>query len=115
MQRILKSLIFPVLLTCSWAQAEPVSKFVTSEEKIREEMVVISRELGITCTTCHNLQNFKSDEKKAFKVSKEHMKLTQMLRDGGLDGLKGPKATCYMCHRGKLIPDYKEPVRAKSF
>lgn len=117
MQRIRKCFTLSILMTLlvPQAQAEPVSKFVTNEEKIREEMIVISRELGVTCNACHNVQNFKADDKKSFKVGKEHMKLTQMLRDNGLDGKKGPKATCYMCHRGKLVPDYKEPVNAKAF
>nr|BFD62269.1 hypothetical protein BdHM001_09500 [Bdellovibrio sp. HM001] len=118
MQCIRKSFYLLTLflsLSIQPAQAQSVSKFVTNEEKIREEMIGISRELGVTCNACHNVQNFKADDKKAFKVSKEHMKLTQMLRDNGLDGKKGPKATCYMCHRGKLMPDYKEPANAKAF
>lgn len=101
------------LLLVQEAHSESVTKFVTTEEKIREEMIVISRELGVTCNECHNVQNFKSDTKKSFKVSLEHMKLTRMLSENGLDGKKGPKATCYMCHRGKLMPEYKEPQNSK--
>lgn len=98
----------------SLTSAESVPKFVKKEEKIREEMVTISRELGVTCTECHNVQNFTDDSKKSFKVGKEHMKLTQMLKENGFDGKKGPAATCYMCHRGKLMPEYKEPASAKA-
>ncbi|UYL09682.1 photosynthetic reaction center cytochrome c subunit [Bdellovibrio sp. SKB1291214] len=98
----------------SLSVAESVPKFVKNEEKIREEMVTISRELGVTCTECHNVQNFTDDSKKSFKVGKEHMKLTQMLKENGFDGKKGPAATCYMCHRGKLMPDFKEPASAKA-
>ncbi|AFY00832.1 photosynthetic reaction center cytochrome c subunit family protein [Bdellovibrio bacteriovorus] len=117
MQRIRKWFALPFLLVLLIPQAhsESVSKFVTKEEKIREEMIVISRELGVTCNACHNVQNFKADDKKAFKVGKEHMKLTQMLRENGMDGKKSAKATCYMCHRGKLMPDFKEPANAKAF
>lgn len=97
------------------AHSQSVSKFVTKEDKIREEMIVISRELGVTCNACHNVQNFKADDKREFKISKEHMKITQMLKENGFDGKKGPKATCYMCHRGKLQPDFKEPASAKAF
>ena len=96
------------------AHSEPVGNFVTREEKIREEMVVISRELGVTCTECHKVTNFRDESKKSFKVSRDHMKLTQMLKEKGFDGKKGPMATCYMCHRGKLMPDYKEPAAAKA-
>ena len=117
MQRIRKYhylTLFIFLLLLPQAHSESVTKFVTKEERIREEMIVISRELGVTCNECHNVQNFKSDEKRTFKVSREHMKLTQMLKQNGFDGKKGPTATCYMCHRGKLLPDYKEPQSAKA-
>ncbi|MGZ3775393.1 MAG: hypothetical protein ACXVCY_09380 [Pseudobdellovibrionaceae bacterium] len=95
------------------AHSESVTKFVTSEEKIREEMITISRELGVTCSECHNVQNFQDNSKKGFKVGKEHMKLTQMLKENGFDGKKGPLSTCFMCHRGKLVPDYKESISQK--
>lgn len=97
------------------AEAETVSQFVTSEEVIREQMITISRELNVTCAECHNVQNFKSDEKKSFKVAREHIKLTQMIKEHGFSGNnKEPASTCYMCHRGKLIPDYIEPKDKKS-
>ena len=96
------------------AMAESVEKFISKEEKIRQEMVVISRELGVTCTECHKVTNFRDSSKKTFKVSQDHMKLTQMLKENGMDGKKGPMATCYMCHRGLLMPDYKEPASAKA-
>lgn len=116
MQRTLTALFLSVslLFLGSLTEAEPVSKFVTKEEKIRDDMVVISRQLGVTCTECHNVSNFASGDKKSFKVGKDHMKLTQMLKDNGFDGKKGPMASCYMCHRGKLIPEYKEPQSAKT-
>lgn len=71
-------------------------------------MVVISRHLGVTCTECHNLKNFRDDSKKAFKVSLEHMKWVELLKANGMDGKNAPEATCYMCHRGLLQPAYKE-------
>lgn len=92
------------------AQAESAVGLKKSEEKIRAEMIVISRQLGVTCTECHNVQNFKSDEKKNFRIGLEHMKITQMLRDKGFDGKKGPEASCYMCHQGELKPDFKEDL-----
>lgn len=105
--------VLMMLLFCSFAQAETITQFVTKEETIRENMIRISRELGVTCAACHNVQNFKADDKKSYQVSKEHMKITQMLKDNGFDGKKGPAATCFMCHRGKLLPDFKEPAAAK--
>lgn len=105
--------VFLSLILSTWVQAETVTQFVTKEETIRENMIRISRELGVTCATCHNVQNFKSSDMQTYKVSKEHMKITQMLKENGFDGKKGPAANCFMCHRGKLMPDYKEPSAAK--
>ncbi len=94
--------------------SESVAAFVSKEEQIREQMITISRELGVTCTECHKITNFTDGSKKSYKVGLEHMKLTQMLKENGMDGKKGPTATCYMCHRGKLMPDFKEPAPLKA-
>lgn len=81
----------------------------SADEALRQQMMVISRQLGVTCTTCHTTKNFAANDKVEFRVAKEHMRLTQVLIDNGFDGRdKHPKADCFMCHRGKLRPDYKE-------
>ncbi|MBX3017917.1 MAG: photosynthetic reaction center cytochrome c subunit [Bdellovibrionaceae bacterium] len=80
------------------------------DEEVRAQMIVISRQLGVNCLTCHDNANFASDKKKEFKVSREHMKLVQVLIDAGMNGRgANPKADCYLCHRGQLKPDFKEP------
>lgn len=96
----------------SRAMAESATSLKKSEDKIRAEMIVISRQLGVTCTECHNVQNFKSDEKKNFKIGLEHMKITALLKEKGFDGKKGPEASCYMCHQGELRPEFKEDLSA---
>lgn len=111
------SFLIAFILIFLWVlptHSESVAAFVTKEEQIREQMITISRELGVTCTECHKVNNFTDGSKKSYKVSLEHMKLTQMLKENGMDGKKGPVATCYMCHRGKVMPDYKEPQAKKS-
>lgn len=118
MRRTSKTIASSVLvLGILWVQSthsQSVTSFVSEEERIREQMITISRELGVTCTECHKVTNFADGSKKTFKVSLDHMKLTQMLKQNGMDGKKGPEATCYMCHRGKLMPDYKEPASKKA-
>ena len=99
-------MVFSLILS-SFAQTPAQIK--SEEDQMRETMVSMSRQLGVTCTTCHNSENFKSDKKMEFKLAKEHMKITQGLIDLGMDGKRGPKATCYMCHRGELKPKYQEP------
>jgi hypothetical protein len=116
----LGALTLPILLvapnldvTISWpqAQAQSAKKLKAEDEEMRQSMIVMSRQLGVTCTVCHNTENFKSEEKLPFKVAKEHVKLTQLLIDNGMDGKNNrPKADCFMCHRGALRPDYREKV-----
>lgn len=104
------AIIIPILLAAPHSQSQNAKTLKANDEAYREYKVGISRQLGITCNTCHNQNNFASAEKVEFKVAKEHFRLTQLLIDNGMNGEKGkPKADCYMCHRGKLIPDYKEP------
>jgi hypothetical protein len=108
---VLGGAIFIALLILSpKGHTESASKMKTKEDQLREEMIVISRQLGVTCTECHNVQNFASDEKKTFKVAKDHLRIVETLRGNGFDGKKGPKATCYMCHQGDLHPEYKETL-----
>lgn len=105
------AITIPLLLMApEQSQSQSAKSVKAEDEAMREYMVVISRQLGVTCTTCHDTGNFRKGDIKEYKVAKEHMKLTQVLIDGGMDGKKGPKADCYMCHRGTMKPAYKEPI-----
>ena len=111
---IILSSIILIVSALIEAEAVSVSELITTEETVREQMLTISRELGVTCTECHHVENFKNDDKKNFKIAREHMKLTQLIKDHGFSGNKEPESTCYMCHRGKLHPDFKEPAVHKT-
>lgn len=108
MKSILLS-FFLILGTMAYSQTP--EKIKQSEEEIRQEMITISRQLGVTCSECHNVKNFTDDSKKAFKVSLKHMKMVELLKLNGLSGSNSePEASCYMCHKGKLRFKYKEPI-----
>ncbi|MFP5519363.1 MAG: hypothetical protein ACLGGX_05630 [Bdellovibrionia bacterium] len=90
--------------------AQSAESLKKTEAQIRQEMLQISAELGVTCGECHNLQNFTSPEKPLYKISLDHIRLTQMLRERGMNSKNGqPEASCYMCHRGQLKFNYKAP------
>lgn len=103
-------------LICFTAQlsqaADTIQKIKATEDQIHEEMISISRQLGVTCVTCHNTANFRDGSKAEFKVALDHIQIVKLLRDNGFSGKlgQGPKADCFMCHRGVLTPDYKEVV-----
>ncbi len=89
------------------APSSPTSeKLKTESELMMESMQLMSQQLGVTCTTCHNPKNWKDSSKREFKVSLDHMKITQTLIDQGFDGTKYSKATCYTCHQGELNPPH---------
>lgn len=98
-------------------ESNPTSVSATktpSQPTDKETMIHWSRQLGVTCIHCHNLDNFKDDSKPTFKVSFKHFQMVKVLqeevfseRDKG-NSLK-VKVDCYFCHRGKELPDYIEP------
>jgi hypothetical protein len=115
----LAAIIAPLLIApyvdvaLRWPQAfaQNPQTLKANEEAIRLNMLNISRQLNVTCSTCHHPENFKLGDKVPFKVAKEHIRLTQMLIDNGMDGKNGnPKADCFMCHKGAIKPDYKEKI-----
>lgn len=80
-----------------WAEKPLASD---ADIKTRDEMVVMARQIGVTCTYCHNLNDFRSSEKKTFQVAKEHMRIVKTLNSS--QGFNGkPKIDCYTCHRGE--------------
>lgn len=99
------ALTLSFLLIAPTAHTEPVSQLMTKEDQIREQMISISKQLGVTCTECHNVKNFTEDTKVNFKVAREHIKIVSLLKAHGFDGKKETEASCTMCHHGKLKPD----------
>ena len=96
----------------NFAKADSAQSLKLKEEEIRQNMIVISRQLGITCTECHNMKKLSDDSLKNFQVAREHMKVVEILKANGMDGKKGPEASCYMCHRGQLKIPYKEKANS---
>ncbi|MFZ4403783.1 MAG: photosynthetic reaction center cytochrome c subunit family protein [Pseudobdellovibrionaceae bacterium] len=101
LRKFLKQVLI-LFVAIPYTHAQTASKIKEKEEQIRQQMLSISKQLGVTCIECHDTENFKKTDKKNYIISVEHLKLTQMLKDNGLDGKKGPEASCYMCHRGEL-------------
>ena len=85
--------------------AMPVVNY-DQELKTREYMIEISRQLGVTCDYCHDVKKFKDSGMKTWKISKDHIRIVALLNTKGF--LAGPKADCYLCHRGKAVPEFHE-------
>ncbi len=99
----LNYLIFLTLAT-AWGSEAPKRDEIW--ESTRQQMIEWSQQLQVTCIHCHDAKNYKDGSMKAFKVAKGHSEIVQLLNRDYKN--KIPKVDCYMCHRGKAIPDYKE-------
>jgi hypothetical protein len=96
-----------------FSSTEIVSADASTE--IRTKMMAWSRQLGVTCVHCHNLENFKDKAKLTFKTALKHSQMVRVLQDEVFtERDKGNalkiKVDCYMCHRGKDLPAYQEPA-----
>ncbi len=76
-------------------------------EKYREQMIVISRQLGVTCVHCHDSKNYRDASKKAHQVAKAHMEMVDMINDKFKNTFSA-KVDCYSCHKGVAKPEFKE-------
>ncbi|MBN8538570.1 MAG: hypothetical protein J0M15_16095 [Deltaproteobacteria bacterium] len=110
LKRILLVVFFP-LFTPDISQSQVVEKIILTEEEVRQQMIVISRQLGVTCTECHVLNNFSDSLKKSYQISKKHFKIVELLKLNGLSGTNGePEASCFTCHKGQLKFPHKESL-----
>lgn len=81
---------------------------------MKERMKNWSRQLGVTCVYCHNIDNFKDDSKQSYKTSLKHYQMTKVIQEDVFNkrdqaGILKVKVDCYMCHRGEDKPSYNEP------
>lgn len=89
--------------------AQSLEEIKAKELETRTQMRHISKELGVTCTACHLIKNYRDNSKKAFKVAQDHMRAVALLREQGFDGRKYSEANCFFCHRGNLKPQMTPP------
>lgn len=79
--------------------------------RIHEEMQVISRQLGVTCTYCHDPANFRSASLKEFGIAKEHMRVVNYINSEKGWNQK-PRIDCFTCHRGNAKIDLRAELDA---
>src|SRR4051812_48425216 len=100
--------VMVILFMSPEAHTQSAQKLKSQDDIIREQMIDISKQLNVTCTECHKVENFKDSSKANFRTAKDHIRIVELLRSNGFDGKSNPVATCYMCHRGELSPAYRE-------
>jgi hypothetical protein len=103
---MIKLLLIFLPLTCFSAPSKN-APLKDSDIKTRDYMVELSRQIGVTCTHCHDLKDFKKSDKPAYKLGQTHIEMVAMLNEK-YAGKVGEKVDCYMCHRGQPKWDYQE-------
>jgi Photosynthetic reaction centre cytochrome C subunit len=72
-----------------------------------------SKELGITCSYCHNVNNWASDSISAKNIARGMWNMRVRINQEILPAITGrdyqndPAVSCITCHRGKPIPSEK--------
>jgi len=59
------------------------------------------------CNYCHNPENMASDEKYTKVVARRMLQMTQTINSRWSDHVKQTGVTCFTCHRGNAVPEYK--------
>jgi photosynthetic reaction center cytochrome c subunit len=59
------------------------------------------------CNYCHNPANLASDEKYTKVVARRMLQMTQSINTRWASHVKGTGVTCYTCHRGNAVPEYR--------
>ena len=59
------------------------------------------------CNYCHNPANMASDEKYTKVVARRMLQMTQTINSRWSSHVKQTGVTCYTCHRGNAVPEYR--------
>jgi photosynthetic reaction center cytochrome c subunit len=59
------------------------------------------------CNYCHNPENMASDEKYTKVVARRMLQMTLNINGKWASHVKATGVTCYTCHRGNAVPQYK--------
>ena len=64
------------------------------------------------CNYCHNPENMASDEKYTKVVARRMLQMTRTINSRWSSHVKNTGVTCYTCHRGNAVPEYKWALAA---
>lgn len=64
------------------------------------------------CAYCHNPENMASDEKYTKVVARRMIQMTQTINSQWSTHVHQTGVTCYTCHRGNALPQYKWSLKA---
>lgn len=86
-----------------------VMKQVPAGRLLRIMEFGFGRSLGVTCTHCHNPNNFADEDKPPKQITRDMMEMAGKINNellSAIENLEGdnPTVNCTTCHRGEVTP-----------
>lgn len=75
-----------------------------SKEDFYRRMKQFCAALGVNCDKCHLRDDYASDEKPEKRKARQMLDVVDTLNAQFFNQPSGPRATCYLCHRGAEKP-----------
>lgn len=75
-----------------------------SKEDFYRRMKEFCSALGVNCDKCHLRDDYASDEKPEKRKARQMLDVVDTLNAQFFNQPEGPRATCYLCHRGAEKP-----------
>ena len=80
----------------------------TSTKDVKKYMKMISKDLGVKCKYCHDMNDKSSDTDKK-EIARFMMKMVQTQNDSVFDWEGASQISCWTCHRGSTMPEFVRP------
>ena len=80
----------------------------TSSKEVKKYMKMISKDLGVKCKYCHDM-NDKSLDTEHKEITRFMMQMVQTQNDSVFNYEGAPQISCWTCHRGSTAPELVRP------
>ena len=80
----------------------------TSTKDVKKYMKMISKDLGVKCKYCHDM-NDKSIDTEHKNIARFMMTMVQTQNDSVFNYEGAPQISCWTCHRGSTAPELVRP------
>ncbi|HJL77911.1 MAG TPA: photosynthetic reaction center cytochrome c subunit family protein [Candidatus Marinimicrobia bacterium] len=80
----------------------------TSSKEVKKYMKMISKDLGVKCKYCHDM-NDKSLDTEHKEITRLMMQMIQTQNDSVFNYEGASQVSCWICHRGSSEPELVRP------
>ena len=81
---------------------------LTSTKDVKKYMKMISKDLGVKCKYCHDM-NDKSSNTDKKEIARFMMRMVQTQNDSVFNWEGASQISCWTCHRGSTMPEFVRP------